>query len=85
MFSFEINFIVFTLIHNVCTKIGKKLTNFLYNETTFMVVQSKNPYAMFFHYVGTKTHHGQIKFKYKVVHHEKDLSNLKVDPLRVPK
>ena len=31
------------------------------------------------------THHGQIKFKYKVVHHEKDLSNLKVDPLRVPK
>ena len=26
-----------------------------------------------------------IEFKYKVVHHEKDLSNLKVDPLRVPK
>ena len=55
MFSFEINFIIFTLIHNVCTKIGKKLTNFLYNETTFMVVQSKTPYAMFFHYVGTKS------------------------------
>ena len=28
------------------------------------------------------SHHGQIKFQYKVVHHEKDLSNLKVDPLR---
>ena len=26
-----------------------------------------------------------IEFKYKVVLHEKDLSNLKVDPLRVPK
>ena len=35
--------------------------------------------------IGLFTHHGQIKFKYKVVHHEKDLSNLKVDPLRVPK
>ena len=31
---------------------------------------------------GTPCH---IEFKYKVVHHEKDLSNLKVDPLRVPK
>ena len=26
-----------------------------------------------------------IEFKYKVVLHEKDLSNLKVDPLRIPK
>ena len=26
-----------------------------------------------------------IEFKYQVVHHEKDLSNLKVDPLRVQK
>ena len=71
----------------------QRVVIFLYRIFVFIVsfqVLKSADHFIGFHIIhdllpDTLSHHGQIKFKYKVVHHEKDLSNLKVDPLRVPK